>query len=97
MSTTISIKSLWFLTLSPTENRIKFGLFGIHCAPCIIAKHCSMAGVEVEWIEFRFVFAPANPPFSPKTQKMVCGDCSPTEGRLLLCLRPGDAPCSVPV
>lgn len=35
-----------------------------------------------------FVLAPANTAFSPKTQKVVCGDCLSSEGMLLLCLLP---------
>lgn len=40
------------------------------------------------WIEFCLVLRPINPPFSLKTQKVVCGDCWSTEGRLLLCPLP---------
>ena len=38
--------------------------------------------------QFCFFLAPTNPSFSPKTQKVVCSDCSSTEGMLLLCLLP---------
>lgn len=38
--------------------------------------------------QFCYFLAPANPSFSPKTQKVVCSDCSSTEGMLLLCLLP---------
>ena len=87
-SRTISINSFWFPTLTPVVKRIQFGWFNIYCAPCTITEHYSISGAEVAQLEFCFILAPANPSFAPKTQTVVCGDCSSTEGLLLLCLLP---------